>query len=326
MLARTRYRAIPAVLLAGLVGLVLLTPIARADTPGYHEYVALGDSWTADVVIVGTAGTPTAKYVPIDCFQSTFDYPKQVARKLGVTKFFDASCGSATTQNFADPQPGLPLGGTNPPQFSHLTPSTDLVTVGIGGNDAELASAIIDCLNVTGTNLPLPYPLAASCKAKWTSGGVDRMSRNIKAAEPKVVAALRGIHRRSPNADVFLVNYLAGIRGPGCYPLLQASNADQVWLAEKLSELNAMLTRAADEADAELVDTYTPSIGHDVCKLPTVRYVEGFIPLSLHQPAVAVPFHPNSAGADSQAATVVSAVNGSHRRSDERGFDMSALF
>jgi hypothetical protein len=198
MRARTRYRAISAVLLAAALSLLALAPIARADTPGYHEYVALGDSWTADVVIVGTAGAPTARYVPIDCFQSTFDYPKQVAKALGVTKFYDASCGSATTRNFADPQPGLPLGGTNPPQFSHLTPTTDLVTVGIGGNDADLASAVLGCLNLTGSLVRLPYPLGASCKAKWTAGGVDRMSKNIKAAEPKVVAALKAIHRRSP--------------------------------------------------------------------------------------------------------------------------------
>ena len=66
MRARTRYRAIPAVLLAAAVSLLVVTPIARAETPGYHEYVALGDSWTADVVIVGTAGAPTPKYVPID--------------------------------------------------------------------------------------------------------------------------------------------------------------------------------------------------------------------------------------------------------------------
>lgn len=313
MRARDRYRALPAVLLAAVLGLLVLVPVAGADTPRYREYVALGDSWTADVIIIGTAGTPTAKYVPVDCFQATFNYPKQVAEALDVDKFYDASCGSATTQNFAGPQPGLPLGGTNPPQFSHLTEDTDLVTVGIGGNDAKLAAAVIDCLNLTGSRLPLPPPVAASCKAKWTEDGEDRMSENIKAAEPKVVAALEGVHRRSPRADVFLVNYLAGIRGPGCFPLVQASNADQEWLAEKLRELNAMLARAAEAGGARLVDTYRPTIGHDICRLPTVRYAEAFIPASLNQPAVAVPFHPNSAGAAAQAAAVTSAITEGER-------------
>jgi hypothetical protein len=45
-----------------------------------------------------------------------------------------------------------------------------------------------------------------------------------------------------------------------------------------------MLVRAADAGDAHPVDTYTPTIGHDVCQLPNVRYVEGFLPVSLNQP------------------------------------------
>ena len=48
---------------------------------------------------------------------------------------------SATTDDFYSPQEDLPLGGTNPAQFDRLTPTTDLVTVGIGGNDAGIAGA-----------------------------------------------------------------------------------------------------------------------------------------------------------------------------------------
>lgn len=259
------------------------------------------------MVIVGTRGLPTAKYVPLGCLQSTENYPKQVAHALGVPKFYDASCGGATTDDFSEPQ-AAPLGGTNAPQFSHLSATTDLVTVGIGGNDAGLAAAVMDCLNLTGGMLPLPFPLGGSCEEEWTTGGVDQMSRSIKASEPKVVAALKKIRKLSPKADVFLVNYMAGVREPGCYPVQPASNSDQVWLARKLRELNAMLARAATAGGATLVDTYRPTIGHDACQLPNVRYVEGFLPLSLNQPAIAVPFHPNSAGADAQAAIVGSAV------------------
>lgn len=168
---------------------------------------------------------------------------------------------------------------------------------------------MVDCLNVTGGYVPgLPFPLGGGCKAKWTEGGVDKMSQQIKASEPKVIGAVKKIKQLSPKATVFLVNYLAGIREPGCYPFQPASNEDQVWLAQKLRELNAMVARAAKAGGARLVDTYTPSIGHDACQLPNARYVEGFLPLSLNQPAIAVPFHPNSAGADAQAAIVASAV------------------
>jgi hypothetical protein len=59
------------------------------------------------------------------------------------------------------------------------------------------------------------------------------------------------------------------------------------------------------------VDTYTPSLGHHVCASPTVRYVEGLGGVSVNGPAVAVPAHPNSAGAASQFRTALAAVQGS---------------
>ncbi|TCO59757.1 SGNH/GDSL hydrolase family protein [Actinocrispum wychmicini] len=294
-----------------VAGTVLVSPAAQASGPRYREYVAMGDSWTADVVVASTAGLPTNKYVPLGCAQATFDYPKQVAAALNVPKFFDASCGGATTDNFTKPQsPPLPIGGDNPPQFAHLTPTTDLVTVGMGGNDAGLAGAVVDCLDLSGGHAPwLPYPFGgAGCKAKWTQGGVDRMSQNIDASQAKLVAGLNQIRQISPRAKVFLVNYLAAGPTKGCYPQQPASAVDLVWITEKLRDLNAMLARAAQAAGATLVDTYTPTVGHDVCQAPNVRYAEGFLPVSLNQPALAVPFHPNSAGANAQAAIVTSVL------------------
>ena len=167
--------------------------------PKYEEYVALGDSWTADVVILNrrrAAGhQPRADRLrPVQR-----NYPRLVAKALGVTTFRDASCGSATTDHFARPQSGLPAGGTNPPQYDRLTKTTDLVTVGIGGNDAGIASAGIDCLNVLPFPVPLPptswgcpscrsrssalLPLGG-CKRKYTKGGVDRLARNIRESSP----------------------------------------------------------------------------------------------------------------------------------------------
>ncbi|MFC4943389.1 hypothetical protein [Pseudonocardia sp. GCM10023141] len=167
---------------------------AAAPATDFAEYVALGDSWTADVVLLGP---PTGQYVPLGCVQSAGDYPKKIAAALQVPKFFDASCGGAEVQNFATPQPA-PLGGTNPPQNSHLTKTTDLVTIGIGGNDISLASAIVGCINLLPpvTLLPgvtLPAPLGGSCKAKFAAGGIDQISENIKAAEPKILANVKAI-------------------------------------------------------------------------------------------------------------------------------------
>jgi len=39
----------------------------------------------------------------------------------------------------------VPLGGMSPAQFDRLAPTTDLVTLGIGGNDAGLPGASSCC-------------------------------------------------------------------------------------------------------------------------------------------------------------------------------------
>jgi hypothetical protein len=284
--------------------LTVLVPGARAATsPSYQEYVALGDSWSADVVIADTDGPPDATYAPTGCAQSHRNYPKLLAAALKVPTFRDATCGSATTDDFYAPQTGLPTGETNPAQFDRLTPSTDLVTVGIGGNDAGFAGAAMDCIS--------PDPRGAHCKEKYTAGGVDQLEQRINASEPKLVAALEEIHRRSPNARVLMLDYLAGIPQQGCYPVVPISDSDMAYLYETFLKLNAMVHRAAAAGGADFVDTYDPSLGHHVCALPTQRYVEGLGGVSVNGPAVAVPAHPNSAGAASQFRSTLATIEGS---------------
>ena len=76
------------------------------------------------------------------------------------------------------------------------------------------------------------------------------------------------------------------------------------YIHAKFLELNAMVKQAAAEGGAEFVDTFTPTLGHDFCQLPTVRYGEIYGP-SVNDPAVGVPAHPNAAGARAQAAVVL---------------------
>ena len=65
-----------------------------------------------------------------------------------------------------------------------------------------------------------------------------------------------------------------------------------------------MVKRAARKGGAEFVNTFTPTIGHDLCQLPHIRYGETYGP-SVNDPAVGVPAHPNAAGARAQAAVVL---------------------
>ena len=57
---------------------------SRRTRRTYQEYVALGDSWSADVVIADTDGLPDTTYAPTGCAQSHRNYPKLLAAALKV--------------------------------------------------------------------------------------------------------------------------------------------------------------------------------------------------------------------------------------------------
>ena len=309
-----------AVLSFALMAAAVPLATAPADAaPRYREYVALGDSWSADVVIFDRFGLPDKTHAPTGCAQSHRNYPKLVAKALKVRTFRDATCGSATTPHFTKPQAGLPTGETNPPQFNRLTRRTDLVTVGIGGNDAGFSSAALGCINPLPFNLPglgaiespISLPLIGSyvplggCKHRFVKNGRDLLAERIAASEIKLVRALREIHRRSPKARILMLDYLDAIPPKACWPLVPITPVDMAYLHATFKKLNAMVRRAAKKGGAEFVNTYADSHGHHVCTGPRTRYVEGLGVLSLNDVAIAVPAHPNSAGAASQYRSVM---------------------
>jgi lysophospholipase L1-like esterase len=264
-----------------------------ATAPAYHEYVALGDSYTSST---GFSMVPDQTFVPLGCAQSVSDYPHQVAALLKVPTFRDASCGGATTDNFAGPQ--STQDGTNPPQFDRITPTTDLVTIGIGGNDIGLVGLAQECLQSTVT----------SCKSNHVKNGVDDVSAKIAATQPKIEAAVAGARARAAKkARIILVNYLEAMpdNEQGCYPLVPVTPTDAQWFTQKYKEMNAMLARAAAATKAEVADTYGPTIGHNACTPPNVRYVESAGVISLNPLVnIAAPLHPNQAGANAQSQLV----------------------
>ena len=65
------------------------------------------------------------------------------------------------------------------------------------------------------------------------------------------------------------------------------------------STISAMLAGRAGANGAFYVDTYTPSIGHDSCKVPGTKWVEPLVPT-----APAAPVHPNALGEQGMANAV----------------------
>ena len=107
---------------------------ALVETP--VDYVALGDSYSAGPLI------PVVREDAPGCFRSTNNYPAYLAGLLDVDSYADATCSGASTRDVTHRQPSM-LGGTRPrPQADALSERTDLVTVGLGGNDFGLFGSI----------------------------------------------------------------------------------------------------------------------------------------------------------------------------------------
>lgn len=266
--------------------------MARAQSGGV--YVALGDSYTSAPLVLNQYGDP------IDCGRSDHNYPSLVGEALEVGTFVDVSCGSATTRHMTDPQTGLPAGGTNPPQFNALRRDATLVTVGIGGNDAGLVGVILTC-----AEMGLTQPTGTACRDHYAPGGNDRVAAKIEATKPKIAAVLQGIHRRSPDARVAIVGYpdVLPRNGGSCHPTVPLSPDDVRYIDELIIRINTMIAGQAAANDAEFIDTYADSIGHDVCTLPPTRWFEGLVPT---EPAF--PLHPNGKGEASMARSAIAVL------------------
>src|SRR5213078_2247356 len=164
--------------------------------------------------------------------------------------------------------------GPNPPQFDSLSTNTQLVTLGIGGNDIGFSEIVENCSSPTPTGHP--------CQDHYVVNGHDELSDRIDMTAPKVAAVLQGIHQRAPRAQIFVVAYLAILpeSGPGCWPQLPITPDDVPYLRGIEKKLNAMLATQAGANGGKFVDAYTASIGHDACQIPGFRWVEPAVPAS----------------------------------------------
>jgi lysophospholipase L1-like esterase len=197
------------------------------------------------------------------------------------------------------PQPVT--GGANRPQLGALTGRTALVTLGIGGNDIGFGEIITSCAARSSTQ-----PLGAACRDFYHQGGRDQLAERIARTAPKVAAVLHEIDKRAPRAKVLVVGYptILPDSGPGCYPVVPFSAGDVAYLRATEKALNAMLANQAARAGVTFVDTYRPSIGHDICQLPGTKWVEGLVPT-----APAAPVHPNALGMRHSANQVLAALH-----------------
>jgi hypothetical protein len=189
------------------------------------------------------------------------------------------------------------------PQFRALNRSTKVVTLGIGGNDIGFVDIAATCVR-----LATEQPLAtAPCRDHYTANGI--IADRIAALIPRLDAVLAGIAGRSPSAEVFVVGYPAILpEDPAdylqCRPVLPVATGDIPYLRDRVEKLlNRTIRDRATAHGAVYVNTYRPSIGHDACQAPTIRWVEPLAPA-----ADAAPVHPNRLGMEATARAVRAAM------------------
>jgi lysophospholipase L1-like esterase len=276
--------------LSAAVMLVAGSVTAQAAPPPL-VYVAMGDSFAAGSLVLPQTDLFT-------CARSAINYAGLIAQQVKPKAFRDVTCGSATTAHFANPQPGNVF-GTAAPQYDALSKDTTLVTVGIGGNDIGLVGLAVSCVNL----LPV---LGTSCKATNTAGGVDKLAQQIDAFAPTYGTVIEEIRKRAPMAKILMVGYPTAIQHGGCWPFVPVWAQDADYLQASLTRLNLRMQQQAVAHGAKYVDLATPSIGHDMCKGVTTKWIEGLIP-SVVTDGLA-PLHPNAAGLAHAVPTVLAAA------------------
>ena len=249
-------------------------------------YVALGDSYT------------TAPFVPVTdfaggCLRSDANYPQLLADRLGAT-VTDVSCSGATTAQLTRRQRLGHGRGSVPPQLEAVRSGTDLVTVGIGGNDGglfeRLASACV------GPDL---RPLTR-CRALGTA--LADAARVVARTGRRVAQALRAVRDAAPRAEVVLVGYPRLTDPARSCPGLPLTPADRTQVARLEARLDRALATAARTAGAQFADLREASRGHEVCSADP--WVNG----GVTDPQAALAFHPFPVEQQAVADTVAALV------------------
>ncbi|WP_405580702.1 SGNH/GDSL hydrolase family protein [Streptomyces sp. NBC_01190] len=297
------------------------------------QYVALGDSYSAGVYV-----RPWEDHD--GCGRSYRNYPHQVAEALGL-RLHDVTCGAAeVVDGVLAPQPSEkiygppsipPPGGWDPrpAQIGALSPATDYVTVGVGGNSLGFGAIVAKCSALGLSHFGLGSP----CEHYYTEGeGHAWLAEKRRELTEDYSLMLHAIRRAAPNATVAVVGYPAIVpTSAGCNWLTfrqlgSIAKGDMPWLDALEQGLNHTLRTAALEHHDQYVDTYTSSEAHGVCAAGAAKWMYGVrddltgegdqtdtpSPACEEIPGTgeACTFvHPNASGLDNQARQVIAALS-----------------
>ncbi|MBS2939117.1 SGNH/GDSL hydrolase family protein [Nocardioides sp. J2M5] len=257
-------------------------PVVETEVTSDVDYVALGDSFSAGPFI-GTMRTD-----PTGCARSRDNYPAFLADWLDVATYTDVTCSAATTADLTGTMTMFD-GNTTGPQLDAVTRETDLVTLGMGGNDFGIYDALIGCQEGA----------AAACP-------VDRLRADTAKVADNVQQAVRRIRRAAaPDATVYVVGYPDILPTEGTCRAVGVSADVLGPVTEVAGLLNDALEQGARRGGASYVDMEAVSEGHDVCAKGRA-WVNG----PRFRAGIAAPFHPKINGMRAVATEVYRAITG----------------
>jgi GDSL-like Lipase/Acylhydrolase family len=268
----------------GLLACLLCAVVPAGASAAGAKYVAMGDSYSS-----GPGILPVAEGAPLDCGQSSVNYPHLVASALKLT-LTDVSCGGASTEDFTVAQHP-----DQPPQFDALGESTEIITVGMGGNDHNLFSTLVQgCSEIDTTN-------TTSSKTPCKDQLEGLVTKTLEEDKAPAEAALQQLKVLAPHAKVFVVGYpdITPKKGK-CMAALPWTEGDLKWFRNTVQKHgNASLKAGAKANGAFYVDTFKASEGHDLCQPVGTRWIE-----PLFGSLTGVPVHPNAIGEEQDAFDV----------------------
>ena len=244
------------------------------------DYVAMGDSFSAGPFIA------TMRTDPQGCARSRSNYPAFLADWLDVASYTDVTCSAATTADLYAPMTTFD-GGTAPPQIDAVSADTDLVTIGMGGNDFGIYDGLITCQQ-PGSVCP-----------------VAQLGADARKVAGRIEQAVKRITKVAPDAEVYVVGYPDILPTEGTCNAVGASAEVLGPVTEVAGLLNASLRKGAEAAGASYVDMEAVSEGHDVCARGRA-WVNG----PRFRAGIAAPFHPKINGMRAVATEVFRQVAG----------------
>ena len=256
-------------------------PVVDTEVTTRIDYVAMGDSFSAGPFI-GTMRTD-----PQGCARSKDNYPAFLADWLDVASYTDVTCSAATTRDLYAPMVMFD-GNTTGPQVDALSAETDLVTLGIGGNDFGIYDSLIQCQRGPAVACP-----------------VDQLRADTGKVAGRVEDAVRRIAKVAPDAEVLVVGYPDILPTEGTCRAVGVPAEVLAPVTEVAAMLNASIRRGARAAGASYVDMAAVSDGHDVCAKGRA-WVNG----PRFRAGIAAPFHPKINGMRAVATEVFRQVTG----------------